>query len=197
MLRPQNEEARRAKEIEIMENSFNCYAENGFSSVGIKSIAKACDCSVATLYLYFDNLDDLIVKSTEYCMSKVEDDFMAKAPTDVEDLARFVDEIPYWTAEKHGKKYRLMYQIYTHPKYIEHGKKFFEGVNERYTEYAKSLEPKLGIPYEKLTPLIFILIRACVHYALFEDEFYLKSQIEVLKETLELFIRKYNPNIIS
>lgn len=196
-MRPQNEEARRAKEIEIMENSFNCYAENGFSSVGIKSIAKACDCSVATLYLYFDNLDDLIVKSTEYCMSKVEDDFMAKAPTDVEDLARFVDEIPYWTAEKHGKKYRLMYQIYTHPKYIEHGKKFFEGVNERYTEYAKSLEPKLGIPYEKLTPLIFILIRACVHYALFEDEFYLKSQIEVLKETLELFIRKYNPNIIS
>ena len=48
-----------------------------------------------------------------------------------------------------------------------------------------------------MTPLIFILIRACVHYALFEDEFYLKSQIEVLKETLELFIKKYNPDIIS
>lgn len=66
------------------------------------------------------------------------------------------------------------------------------GDNERHTEYAKSLEPKLGIPYKKLTPLIFILIRACVHYALFEDEFYLKSQIEVLKETLELFVMKYN-----
>ncbi|MGN0536514.1 MAG: hypothetical protein ACI4M3_00885, partial [Acutalibacteraceae bacterium] len=43
------------------------------------------------------------------------------------------------------------------------------------------------------TPLIFILIRACVHYALFEDEFYMKSQIETLKETLELFVMKYNP----
>ena len=196
-MRPQNEEARKARTIEIMKKCFDCYAENGLSSVGIKAIAKACDCSVATLYLYFENLDDLIVKSTEYCMSKVEDDFMAKAPTDVEDLARFVDEIPYWTEKKHGKKYRLMYQIYTHPKYREYGQKFFKGVDERYTEYAKSLEPKLGIPYEKLTPLIFILIRACVHYALFEDEFYLKSQIEVLKETLELFIEKYNPNIIS
>ena len=196
-MRPQNEEARRAKQIEIMENSFACYAENGLSSVGIKAIANACDCSVATLYLYFDNLDDLIVKSTEHCMSKVEDEFMAKAPTDVEDLWRFMDEIPYWKAKKHGKKYRLMYQIYTHPKYREYGQKFFKGVDERYTEYAKSLEDKLGIPYEKLTPLIFILIRACVHYALFEDEFYMKSQIETLKETLELFAMKYNPKARS
>ena len=122
---------------------------------------------------------------------------MAKAPTDVEDLWRFVDEIPYWTAEKHGKKYRLMYQVYTHPKYREYGKKFFAGVDKRYTEYAKELEQKLGIPYEKLTPLIFIFIRACVHYALFEDEFYLKSQIAVLKEALELFVMKYNPKVRS
>lgn len=85
-----------------------------------------------------------------------------------------------------------MYQVYTHPKYREYGKKFFEGVDKRYTKYAKILEPKLGIPYEKITPLIFILIRACVHYALFEDEFYLKSQIESLKETLRLYIEKYN-----
>ena len=183
-----NEKARRAKQIEMMEKCFDCYAENGFSSVGTKAIAKACGCSGASLYQYFDNLDDLIMKSTEYCMSKVEGEFMAKAPTDAEDLWRFIDEIPYWTAENHGKKYRLMYQVYTHPKYIEYGKKFFEGADIRYTEYAKSLEPKLGIPYEKLTPLIFILVRACVHYAMFEDEFYLKSQIEVLKETLALFI---------
>ena len=195
-MRTYNEEARKAKKTDIMERSFACYAENGFSSVGIKAIAKACDCSVATLYLYFDNLDDLIVQSTEYCMSKVEDDFMAKAPTEVEDLWRFIDEIPYWTAEKHGKKYRLMYQVYTHPKYREYGRKFFAGVDQRYTDYAKGLEGKLGIPYQKITPLIFILIRACVHYALFEDEFYMRSQIEVLKETLKLFVMKYNPNAI-
>ena len=54
-----------------------------------------------------------------------------------------------------------------------------------------------GIPYQKLTALSFILIRACVHYALFEDEFYLKAQIEVLKESLELFMTKYNPEARS
>ena len=84
-----------------------------------------------------------------------------------------------------------MYQVYTSPKYKKYGQEFFKGVDQRYTEYAKSLESKLGIPYEKITPLIFILIRASVHYALFEDEFYLKSQLSILKEALKLFIDKY------
>ena len=175
-----------------MEGCFDCYAKNGLAGVGVKAISEACGCNVASIYQYFENLDDLIIQSTEYCMSKVEDDFMAKAPTDVDDLWRFIEEIPYWTTRKHGAKYRLMYQVYTHPKYREYGQKFFKGVDERYTEYARSLEDKIGIPYQKLTPLIFIMVRACVHYALFEDEFYLKSQIEVLKETLVLFIEKYS-----
>ena len=191
-MRTVNHEARNAKKIAIMEKCFDCYAENGLNSVGVSTIANVCGINVASIYQYFDNLDDLIIQSTEYCMSKVEDDFMEKAPENAEDLWRFIEEIPYWTAKKHGKKYRLMYQVYSHPKYREYGQKFFKGVDERYTEYAKSLEDKVGIPYQKLTPLIFILVRACVHYALFEDEFYLQSQIEVLKESLELFIMKYN-----
>lgn len=180
-----------------MEQCYECYAEHGFNGTGIKLLGKYCGCTSANLYVYFKNIDDLIIQSTEYCMSKVEDDFMAKAPTNVSDLWEFIDEVPYWTAQTHGKKYRLMYQIYTHPKYREYGQKFFAGVDKRYTEYAKFLEGKLGIPYQKLTPMIFILIRACVHYALFEDEFYLKAQIDVLKESLELFIAKYNPAVRS
>ena len=190
-MRTVNEKAREARKVEIMEKCFACYYDNGLNGVGIKAIAKACGINSATLYQYFDNLDDLIVQSTAYCMEKVEDDFMELAPTDPEDILRFVKEVPYWTAKKHGKKYRLMYQVYTHPKYIEYGKEFFKGVNERYTEYAKILEPKIGIPYTVITPLIFIFVRASVHYALFEDEYYLKSQMEVLKQSVTLLADKY------
>lgn len=180
-----------AKKIDLMEKCYECFADHGLHGTGIRALGKYCGCNPAVLYTYFEDLDDLIIQSTEYCMSKVEDDFMAKAPVNVLDLWRFIDEIPYWTAEKHGKKYRLMYQVYTHPKYREYGQKFFAGVDKRYTEYAKLLEDKIGIPYEITTPLIFILIRACVHYALFEDEFYLKSQIGVLKQSIQLFMEKF------
>ena len=191
------EQQHNEKKQEIMEKCFACYAENGLNGTGIKALAKACGFTQANLYGYFENLDDLIIQSTAYCMAKAEDDFMKKAPADAGDVMRFIEEIPYWTAREHGKKYRLMYQVYTHPKYIEHGKKFFQGVNERYTEYARQLEPKLGIPYTTITPLIFILVRACVHYAMFEDEYYLKAQLEVLKQAVNLFAGKYRTEFSS
>ncbi|MGI6019958.1 MAG: TetR/AcrR family transcriptional regulator [Lachnospiraceae bacterium] len=191
------EAQRNSKKTELMEKCYEGLAELGLHGTGIRTLAKYCGYNTTMIYTYFNGLDDLIISSTEHCMTQVEDEFMEKAPLDVMALGKFIDEIPYWTAEKHGKKYRLMYQVYTHPKYRQYGQKFFSGVDQRYTEYAKRLESKLGIPYSKLTPLIFILIRACVHYALFEDEFYLKAQTDVLKETLELFILKYNPEALQ
>ena len=123
-------------------------------------------------------------------MQESEDDFMEKAPQSLNDVEKFINEVPYWTAKNHGKKYRLMYQVYTHPKYREDGKAFFEGVNKRYSEYATLLADKIGIPADVLRPMIFVLIRACVHFALFEDEFYLQEQLKMLKMSIKLYLDK-------
>lgn len=189
-MRVRNEEQYLNKKTELMEKCFECYAENGLNGVGIRALGEYCGCNSAVLYTYFKDLDDLIVQATGHCMSKVEDEFMVLAPRDAADIERFIDEVPYWTAENHGRKYRLMYQVYTHPKYIEHGKVFFEGVNRRYTEYAKLLENKIGIPYDIVIPLIFIFIRACVHFALFGDEFYLQTQLNVLKRGIKMYLEQ-------
>ena len=187
-MRVRNEETYQRKKAELMEASFAAYARGGLSSTGIKALAEACGCSTAALYTYFDNLDDLIVQSTAHCMAKVEDEFMARAPKNASELEAFIDETPHWTAREHGDKYRLMYQIYTHPKYREHGKEFFAGVNERYRAYAQELAAGLGLPADVLTGLIFTFVRACVHYALFEDEDYLNAQLSVLKKGIGLLM---------
>lgn len=193
-MRTFDEKAFNARKVELMKKAFECYEENGLSGVGIRKVGEYCNTNTANFYTYFKDIDDLIVQSTEYCMSKVEDDFMAKAPKSAEDVESFIDEIPYWTAKKHGRKYRLMYQVYTHPKYLEHGKKFFEGVNERYLKYAKFVAEKIGLPDDIVRPLIFTFVRACVHYALYEDEFYLQEQLRLLKMSIKLFMKNYNPN---
>ena len=183
-------EYREEKKREIMEKCYECYCDNGLRDTGIKELGRYCGMTSANLYSYFPCVDDIIVKSTAHCMAQVEQEFMAKAPENIEELYRFIEEVPYWAAKKYGKKYRLMYQVYTHPKYIEHGKKFFEGVNERYTEYAQRLSPKLGISVEELSGFIFLFVRATVYYAMFEDEFYLKTQIKSLKTLLSTILNK-------
>ena len=183
-------EYREEKKKEIMEKCFECYCENGLRDTGIKELGKYCGMTSANLFSYFDNVDDLIVQSTEYCMSKVEDEFMVLAPQNPQDILRFINEIPQWTAKNHGKKYRLMYQVYTHPKYLEYGKRFFAGVNERYTEYARQLSPKLGMPADILAGFIFIFVRAAVHYAMFEDEYYLDMQMKALKLSLNTYFNR-------
>ena len=183
-----NKEAHESRKAELMEKCFECYAENGLSGVGIRTLGEYCGTNPANLYTYFKDVDDLIIQSTEYCMTKVEDDFMEVAPKSLSDVERFIDEVPYWTAETHGKKYRLMYQVYTHPKYREHGKKFFEGVNRRYAEHANELSDKIGIPADILRAMIFTFIRASVHYSLFEDDLYLKEQLKLLKMCIKMYL---------
>ena len=90
-----------------MEKCYECYSENGLRDTGIKELGKYCGMTSANLYAYFDNVDDLIVQSTEYCMSKVEDEFMALAPENPQDILRFIKEAPHRTAKNNGKKYRF------------------------------------------------------------------------------------------
>ena len=58
-----NVKAHEAKKTHIMIKCFECYAEHGFSSVGIKGLAKACGISSGNLYSYFENLPTLYLST--------------------------------------------------------------------------------------------------------------------------------------
>lgn len=122
-------------------------------------------------------------------MAKAKDHIIAKAPTSFEDIERFLNEMPYLTAKLHGKKYRFMYQVYSSPKYREQGKEFFKGVNVRYKEYANELSNKLGMTADYIQGMTYIFVRACVHYALFEDEEYLNLQLNAIRSSLKAYIK--------
>ena len=65
------------------------------------------------------------------------------------------------------------------------------GVNARYHACARQPEPRLGMPCDVITPLIFIFVHAPVHDALFEDEYDLKSHMNVLKQSVFLLGRQH------
>ena len=178
------------RRIQLLKICFDTFCENGLENTGMKKLADACGITNGALIYYFGSKDNLVIESTAYCMAKVEDDFMANAPTSFEDIERFLREMPYLTAKLHGAKYRFMYQVYASPKYREYGKEFFKGVNVRYHEYAEQLSKKLGMPADFIQGMTYIFVRACVHYALFEDEEYLKLQLSATRTTLRLFVKE-------
>lgn len=151
-------------------------------------LAESCGVTNGNLLYYFGSKDGIIIEATAHCMAKVEDDFMANAPTSFADIERFLREMPYLTAKFHGAKYRFMYQVYASPKYREHGKTFFSGVNIRYRKYAELLSGKLGMPADFIQGMTYLFVRACVHYALFEDEEYLQLQLNAMRASLRAFI---------
>lgn len=177
------------RRIELLKICFDTFCESGLENTGMKKLADACGITNGALIYYFGSKDNLVIESTAYCMAKVEDDFMANAPTSFEDIERFLREMPYLTAKMHGAKYRFMYQVYASPKYREYGKEFFKGVNVRYHEYAVQLSKKLGMPADFIQGMTYIFVRACVHYALFEDEEYLKLQLGAIRTSLRLFLK--------
>ena len=177
----------------LLETCFEVFCKNGLENTGLKMLAEACGVTNGALLYYFGSKGNLIIESTAHCMAKVEDDFMARAPRSFEDIERFLKEMPYITAKLHGGKYRFMYQVYASPKYREHGKVFFQGVNVRYHQYAMLLSGKLGMPVDFIQGMIYIFVRACVHYALFEDEEYLKLQLDAIRVSLKLFVKENKP----
>ena len=173
------------RRIAFLETCFEVLCENGLENTSLKMLAEACSVTNGSLLYYFGSKDNIVIESTAHCMAKVEDDFMTKAPTSFADIERFLREMPYLTAKLHGAKYRFMYQVYASPKYREHGKAFFKGVNVRYRKYAELLSGKLGMPVDYIQGMIYIFVRACVHFALFEDEEYLQLQLSAIRTSLK------------
>ena len=161
----------------LLETCFDVFCRHGLENTGLKLLADACGVTNGALLYHFGSKDNIVIESTAHCMAKVEDDFMAHAPRSFADIERFLREMPYITARLHGEKYRFMYQVYASPKYREQGKAFFQGVNVRYRQYALQLSGQLGMPADYIQGMIYVFVRACVHYAMFGDEEYLNLQL--------------------
>ena len=52
------------------------------------------------------------------------------------------------------------------------------------------LSEKLGMPADFIQGMIYIFVGACVHYALFEHEEYLKLQLNAIRTSLKLFVKE-------
>ncbi|MCD8087587.1 MAG: TetR/AcrR family transcriptional regulator [Oscillospiraceae bacterium] len=178
----------------MLERCYDCLCENGLEATNVKMLGKACGMSSGNLFNYFDGKEQIVIESTAYCMAKIDDDFLACAPTRVEGIESYCREMPYRFAKQHGPKYRFMYQVYASPHYLHYGREFVKDMVIRYRSHAEKLSKIYGVPAEAIEPLIFTFGRICVHYAMFENEDYLKPQLDYMLLMIQYLKEKYLPS---
>lgn len=76
------------RKIEFLNTCFDTFCQYGLENTSMFQLSQACGVTNGTLIYYFGNKDNIVIESTAYCMAKVEDDFMAKAPKNFEDIDR-------------------------------------------------------------------------------------------------------------
>ena len=75
---------------QLLELCFETFCQYGLENTSLQKLAEACQVSNGALIYYFQTKDQIVIEATAHCMAKVEDDFMAKAPKNFEDIERFL-----------------------------------------------------------------------------------------------------------
>ena len=62
----------------LLEKCFDCFCKNGIERTSTHMLSAACGMSSGNIFHYFNSKDEIIIKSTAYCMAKVEKEFIRK-----------------------------------------------------------------------------------------------------------------------
>lgn len=173
------------KKDAVMEACFRCYCQNGLSGTGMKALGKACGMSAGNLYTYFGSLDDLIVESTAFCMMQVEDKLRAYPISTLKGLSRFLQRLPRVMSQEYGDEFRLMLQVYGHPRFREAARAYGKESNAKNQLYFQQLSRQLSVPEEELTKVMMLAQEIALKYVLYEDKAQLERQTELLMRSID------------
>lgn len=177
---------------ECIDSCFRAFVENGLENTGVQLLSKYCGFKTnQALYHYFNCKDQVVIECVDAALRTMEAEFMKKAPTSRADLLSYLQKFPKWAADNYENEFRLVYQVYTSPRYKEEGQKFFRGVPQRYDEYAHMVAKNLDVDFEMIRPMFYLYTTTMLHYILFRDDTYLKVEIDALYTMMQMaFITK-------
>lgn len=108
-MRPRNTD----KQELVEQKAIELLVTDGFEGFSVNKLAKACEISVATLYIYYEDKDDLIVKIARKGAEKMSNDILRDFSPDLslEEGLRIQWRNRYESMMQHPYLYRLFEQL--------------------------------------------------------------------------------------
>ena len=177
------------RRTEFLETCFDTFCKSGLENTSLQKLAESCGVTNGALLYYFGSKDNLVIEATAPLYGKGGGRLYVTGPNQFCGHRTFLAG----NALSHRKAPRSKIPLYVSgicksQSTGECGKEFFKGVNIRYHNYAELLSGKLGMPADFIQGMTYLFVRACVHFALFEDEDYLQLQLNAIRTSLRAFI---------
>lgn len=172
---------------DIQSKCFECLVEQGLEKSTTRIFCTATGLSTSSLYYWFKDKDDIILKSTMYGANAIIDDLFADAYSHLNDIDDLFDVFPK-SVLNYKKRLRLVYQVLTSPQYGDKLREIQEVLPLAYNSYAKVLADRLNCDYKDLKPLVQLFISSMTNYVLWEDDVKMRSQLLELHSLVKQLI---------
>lgn len=176
---------------EVLDVSFDYLTKNGLENTSMRDLCNGIGMSLGSMYYWFDSKEDIVVNSAEYGLSKVAGKLFEYAFDTIHDLKAFFDG--FLDVVDQNKEYlKFVYQVATSPFYGDRVRKKADGLNETYEKYIRKLSDIIRVPYDKLFPIVFLVISTMLDYVVWEDYDISKIQFDYLYNTLKQMVLENN-----
>lgn len=176
---------------ELLDKSFNLFAEKGYASITMREIAQGLDVSTGTLYHYFPSKQALFEQLVEWLSHK--DVLLASEElAEKETLRERIEALGQLLVREEGDMIKLssiLFDFYQHQDREElHNSKLLQRVDERYMQAAAEL---LGITDPVITRFVLNFISGLITERLSGNQkFSLTEQMALLGKMLTAYLEQ-------
>lgn len=148
------------KELLVKQKAIELILKDGFDGFSMQKLAKSCDISVGTLYIYYENKDDLIIKigveEGQRMMDSTMKGFSPDMPFAEGLKVQWENRSSYWIKNKEAA---LFYENLKHTPYasqiIEETSKEFRPIMKKFTENAIAKKELQFLSFESYWSVAF------------------------------------------
>ena len=167
----------------ILKRCFDCIAETGIENASIRDFSAATDMKASSLYYWFKDKDDIVIRATQYALNKVMNalfDFAVEYQDDVSTLCRAFPDI----VRKYKLQLRVVFQVTTSPVYGPEMRNYILKKSSLYDEYSEKIGKQLNIPYNIIRPVVDLFVSAIVDYVIWDDDEKISREMTYINEVV-------------
>lgn len=176
------------KKKDIVGLCLETFVSKGLFETSTRELSSALQLQNAGLYYYFKSKDEAVIACVEEAISILELSLilpsilaLSRSDCSIESIIATADQMSPLT--------RFVVQAVSSPTYRELLKPVVNSMTNRFHSYSKRFEKDIGCVFDEIEPLIFIFITAIINYTVFEDETYIKPQLEYIKGKTESLVK--------